>query len=133
MLVGVRSRGEPIADFVDIAARWTLPRWSGAAPGLTSRIAVRISSTTVSNVCRRSLRCANHDNAERERCEILLEVPRRTKALFERALELPLRERAELAREFLDSLENFSEEDTTFSGGGQAERRVADRELGTAA
>ena len=56
-------------------------------------------------------------------------MPRKTKALIEQALE-PLSERAELARQLLDSLENISEEENNALWAVEAERRSDDYKAG---
>lgn len=53
-------------------------------------------------------------------------MARKTRALIEQALELPLTERAELARQLLDSLENISEEENDALWAVEAERRFDD-------
>ena len=57
-------------------------------------------------------------------------MARKTKALIEQALELPLGERAELARQLLDSLENISEEENDALWAVEAERRFDDYKAG---
>jgi len=52
------------------------------------------------------------------------------KDLTEQALELPLAERAELARRLLDSLEDISEEESDALWAAEAERRYADFRAG---
>lgn len=54
----------------------------------------------------------------------------RKKDLTEQALELPLAERAELARQLLDSLEDISEEENDALWAAEAERRYADFKAG---
>ena len=57
-------------------------------------------------------------------------MPRKTKDLIEQALDLPLAERAELARRLLDSLEDISEEESDALWAVEAERRYADFKAG---
>jgi len=54
----------------------------------------------------------------------------RKKDLTEQVLELPLAERAELARQLLDSLEDISEEENDALWAAEAERRFADFRAG---
>lgn len=54
----------------------------------------------------------------------------RKKDLTEKALELPLAQRAELARQLLDSLEDISEEENDALWAAEAERRYADFRAG---
>ena len=54
----------------------------------------------------------------------------RKKDLIEQALELPLADRAELARQLLDSLEDISEEENDALWAAEAERRYADFRAG---
>ena len=57
-------------------------------------------------------------------------MTRKNKALIEEALDLPLTERAELARQLLDSLENISEEENDALWAVEAERRFDDYKAG---